>query len=110
METKDTVQYHAFLQDIQTYRPQIVVVLRREEIPKVLQGQETYPTEPCSDVPNPCIALVAPWDTIEERNAAALVLGMIGPSFRGETNQGWPALSLRSSQVPVGVTANAPNN
>jgi hypothetical protein len=79
METSDEHRYREFLQSVQTYRPQVLIVPSVEDIPAPFQGETRYATLPCSILPRRCVAVVAPWATTEERRAADIVLRRIGP-------------------------------
>jgi len=73
IETMDDLQFRAYLKDIQVYRPQIVVVSTKSDIPLELQGQISHAVLPCAPDGRPCISVLTPWGTDEERSAASIV-------------------------------------
>jgi len=79
METGNERRYREFLQSVQTYRPEALIVPTVADIPAPFQNETRYATLPCSNLPERCVAVVAPWATAEERRAADLVLRRIGP-------------------------------
>ena len=79
MVTKDDREYREFLQQAQTFRPQVVIVPTAADIPAPLQAETRYTTLPCSNSPNPCVAVVTPWATNNERRAADRVLRHLSP-------------------------------
>jgi hypothetical protein len=91
METIDDAQFRKFLQDVQVYRPQIVVVPSSDDIPANLQGQSTSATLRCSAFPSNCVSVLTPWGNAEEQWAARLVQRSIGVGKgRGEAAAGGP--------------------
>lgn len=74
METNSEDRYRQFLQQVDTYRPQVVIAPKADDIPVSLRGETLYPTLPCSAGPSPCVAVIAPWATAPERRAADLLL------------------------------------
>ena len=80
VETKDATQYRTFLENIQIYRPQIVVVPEKSYIPAQLKGERSYTTLPCSASSSRCVAVLTPWMSNEERGAANLILQHIEPA------------------------------
>jgi hypothetical protein len=80
MEVGNDNRYQEFLQKIDTYRPQVVIVPAVEAIPAPLQRESRYATLPCSSAPSPCVAVIGPWDTAEERQAADILLRNLKPS------------------------------
>jgi hypothetical protein len=88
MEPRDDDQYRMFLQDIQTYRPQIVVVSTKNDIPALLRGENTYATLPCTALSSACVSVLTPWGTDEERRAAGLVIRHLGPDTRTGNHSG----------------------
>jgi hypothetical protein len=79
METKDDRHFREFLQNVQTYRPQALIVPTASDIPAAYQEGAHYATLPCLSTMGPCVAVIAPWATPEERVAADLVLRRISP-------------------------------
>ena len=80
LATKSEGDYRDFLQKLPTFRPeQAVIVPTVEDIPTPLRGETRYPTLPCTTSPHPCIALIAPWASTEERQALEIVLPRLAP-------------------------------
>ena len=77
MVTRDVHQYDEFIQDVETSRPQIIIVPTENQLPASLRGENRSATLPCSPDQAPCIAIVAPWVTTAERRAADVVLQRI---------------------------------
>jgi hypothetical protein len=73
LETIDDAQFRKFLKEVQVSRPQIVVVPTGNDVPGTLQGENTYPTLPCSALSSACVSVLTPWGTDDERRAARLV-------------------------------------
>ena len=79
MVTKDDREYREFLRQAQTFRPQVVIVPTPADISAPLEAETRYTTLPCSNSPNPCVAVVTPWATNSERRAADRVLRHLCP-------------------------------
>jgi len=80
LATKSEGDYRDFLQRARTSEPEeALIVPTAEDIPTTLRGETRYPTLPCTTSPRPCIALIAPWATIEERQALEIVLPRLAP-------------------------------
>ena len=79
MVTKDDREYREFLRQAQTFRPQVIIVPTAADLPAPFQTETHYTTLPCSDSPNPCIAVVTPWATNNERRTADRVLRHLSP-------------------------------
>lgn len=80
LATRDERDYREFLQKVQALRPeQALIVPTVQDIPALYQGGTRYATLPCTALPRPCIAIVAPWASIEERQAIELVLRRLAP-------------------------------
>jgi len=75
--TIDTDKYREYLQDSHIF--QVLIVPTEADIPPRLKGGKTYATLPCSRAPAPCVALITPWATTDERRAADLVLQQLTP-------------------------------
>jgi hypothetical protein len=82
METSNDTRYQEFLWKIDTYRPEVVIVPAVEAIPAPLRQETRYATLPCSSASSSCIAVIGPWDTAKERQAADIVLRRLSSSER----------------------------
>jgi hypothetical protein len=82
MEAGNDTRYKQFLQKIETYRPQVVIVPEVGAIPAPLDGESRYATVPCLAAPSSCVAVIAPWATTQERQAADILLRHLSPKGR----------------------------
>jgi hypothetical protein len=82
LETGNDTRYQEFLRGIDTYRPEVVIVPAVEAIPAPLRQERRFATLPCSSAPSSCIAVIGPWDTAEERQAADILLRHLSSSER----------------------------